>query len=176
MKGLLLTISCLCICTLAYSQDNDVKKLSVSMDLVSLMKHRSAKFGFSHPFKAKWSAEGSMCMSIPEKGDRHPESTEHDSVLSSGPVHPETSGGHTLPEYCIGVSYWTNNVYDGPYISLICSAMTGNGASMVLKAGYNILIWKGIGMNIGCQTHVFSLRNEDIEKKYGIIIELTYTF
>ena len=176
MKGLILTISCLCICAISSGQDETGRKMSVSTDLIQLAKHRSVRICFSHAFDMKWCAEGDVTMRFPDKKTNAAERYEHDTGLSSGIIKPVAGKEYESTEYRLGFSYWLKSTYDGAYVSLTCSTARGNGATMLLEAGYSILAWKGCGIRIGFESIAFRIRDDDVSEKNGITVELTYTF
>lgn len=161
---------------MSYGQKSTVDKIQISMDIISMMKKRNMKLEFNHPFHEKWSAGGGISVWIPEMNEDTSEEEDHEGSLSTGKIINGPSSGKRLPEYRIGISYWTKRFSEGTYISLECSHRSGNGAALILGGGYMVPIKERLGMSLGYERPVININNEEVTKHNGITVKLSYIF
>lgn len=170
-----MTLFCLYICC---SSSGQVKKeaLSIYTEPLQYLRKGSATIGFDYAFDEKWSAEGSASLAFAFRNARDSEEAEHESDLSRHESIGIEGMTDSRNEYRMGICHWAKTHNDGVYMKLCCAFSTGNGADLVLEAGYAIPIWKRSGISIGYEMCLISIARKETYSERDINIRLFYRF
>lgn len=177
MKGLIIMISCIVLCTDSSGQAKERGRVSISLDILSFVNRNTADILFSHPFHTNWSAEGGGSVVIPDMKRKHTEKLEHEKNLDIEEKSGTTENIRAEHRFMIGMRYWPAGYPEGPHLSMSSVFWTKDSPDILLEGGYAIKIWKGIGADLGYRhTVINTSKKEDEDIIKGIYVSLYYRF
>ncbi len=163
------------MCTAASGQSIQEAKASIAIDIASMLTDGCIRLRFGHSFSARWSAEGSASLPMPETESCETDRT-HGAMLEDRDVHDKKQENDSCPEFRMGIRFWPSGFMEGFHCGIGCSHRPESGTDMTAGLGYSFRVWKRIGIVMGYEIRLMESIGKGTFNAEGIEISINYRF
>lgn len=152
-------------------------RILVGTELIPVIMRQAVSFNISHPFTSGWSVDANVSVN-PWKLSKGLSADEiiHYSIMEDNSPMTLSSHGGDFHSATISFQYWTKSSFDGPFIGIGLRYGDIHGTDCMIEAGYRIILYSGLGMNLSVRTGLFERL---IQKTYNLTkinLGLNYAF
>ncbi len=168
------------LCILSYAtasgQTQEKARASLCIDLAAIITERNVRFGFSHSFSERWSAEGKASIRFIRHETEMTEEDRHEEMLEGKEESGEIPDENLYPEFRIGFRFWPGRYCSGAYVAVYCLHDLKYGTDMTIGCGYAFKVWKCLGITAGYELDIRKCITGGRFSTDGISLGINYIF
>ena len=152
-------------------------RIKVGTELIPVIMRQAVSFNISHPFTSRWSVDANVSVNPWKiaKGLSEDE-TIHYSIMEEKSPRTVSPCGGDFHSATISFQYWTKDSFYGPFIGIGIRYGDIHGTDCMIEAGYRIILYSGLGMNLSVRTCLFESLIQETYHLTKINLGLNYAF